>query len=56
MGKIVRIKKSKLSPKVKEIVDMWKNGNEYNTDALGWYTGTPSEKGDIVPEQDADDL
>lgn len=48
--------KRKNSPLVEEAVAVWKKEANNHSDVLGWYTGAPSEKGDIVPEQDGDDL
>lgn len=45
-----------LSPKVEELVKIWRpRSDTANTDVLGSYTGTP-ESGDLRPIQDADDL
>lgn len=48
-------KKVKNSKKVNDMIGAWQREAHANTDALGSYTGTPSEFG-IKPEQDADDL
>ena len=56
LGKIYKIKGHKKPSVVPEIISEWKNEDKISTDVLGSYTGTPSEKGDIHPVQDADDL
>lgn len=49
-------KKISLSPKVEEIVKIWKpRSHSAQTDVLGSYTGT-SEFDDREPIQDVDDL
>ena len=41
--------------KVRDAVSAWQDCAKSDTDASGWYTGLPND-GDIVPEQDSDDL
>lgn len=48
-------RKIKNSKKVNDAIEAWQKESDSNTNALGSYTGTPSEFG-IMPEQDADDL
>lgn len=47
--------KKKKQNKSDEAVKTWQKQSETSTDALGSYTGIPSD-GDNKPEQDADDL
>lgn len=48
-------KNKKIESITKQISDIWqKNNEEFSSDMLGSYTGTP--KGNLDPEQDADDL
>lgn len=56
LGKIYKLKGHKKPSVVPEIISEWKNNKENNTDVLGSYTGTPAEKEDMHPVQDADDL
>lgn len=56
MGKIYKLKGHRKPSVVPEIIKEWQNKDEKSTDVLGSYTGNPSEKGDIRPVQDADDL
>lgn len=56
MGKIYKLKGRKTPSVVSEITSEWNNKKKNSTDVLGSYTGTPSEKGDDKPVQDADDL
>ena len=49
-------KKASVSPKVEEIIKIWRpRSDSLQTDVLGSYTGT-SEFDDKRPIQDADDL
>lgn len=48
-------KKTKNSKKVNDAIKAWREEAEISTDALGSYTGVPSDN-EAVPEQDADDL
>lgn len=57
MGKIVHIKvKRRNSKRVEDAVSVWRNEAKKGSDELGSYTGLPSEKDDLIPEQDPDDL
>ncbi|MCM1544310.1 MAG: hypothetical protein NC110_03325 [Ruminococcus sp.] len=49
-------KKGKNRPKVENAISAWRDEAEQPTDVLGWYTGIPSQKNDLIPEQDSDDL
>ncbi len=51
-----KIKIKRNSPKVEEAVSAWRNEAKQKSDILGWYTGVPSAKDEIRPEQDSDDL
>ncbi|MDD6021045.1 MAG: hypothetical protein ACI4GA_05095 [Acutalibacteraceae bacterium] len=48
-------RKVKNFKKVNEAISVWHDETQANTDALGSYTGTPSEN-DLIPEQDGDDI
>lgn len=50
----VKIKRN--HPRVEAAISAWKDEATKRSDILGWYTGMPSGKNDIRPEQDNDDL
>ena len=43
-------------PRVIRAVAAYRNEANENSDVLGWYTGKPSKKSEVVPEQDQDDI
>ena len=43
-------------PKVLRAVAAYRNEANESSDVLGWYTGKPSKEGEVVPEQDQDDI
>lgn len=43
-------------PKVLRAVAAYRNEANESSDVLGWYTGKPSKEGEVIPEQDQDDI